>query len=76
MVIYTLTKFDADWFVFVDDIACKQSYFHQFFQIQGQITLTVFGSIWPIIELIRDLMGIYIVAKFGTDCSILADARV
>ena len=33
-------------------------------------------SICPIIELIRDLMGIYIVAKFGTDWSILADARV
>ena len=25
------------------------------------------GSIYPIIELIRDLMGIYIVAKFGTN---------
>ena len=27
-------------------------------------------------ELIRDLMGIYTVAKFGTDWSIFADARV
>ena len=35
-----------------------------------------FGSICHIIELIRDLMGIYIVAKFGTDWPIFADARV
>ena len=33
-------------------------------------------SICPIIELISDFMGIYIVAKFGTDWSISADARV
>ena len=31
------------------------------------------GSISPIIKLIQDLMGIYIVAKFGIDWSILAD---
>ena len=33
-------------------------------------------SICPKIRLIRDFMGIYIVAKFGTDWSIFADARV
>ena len=33
-------------------------------------------SICPIIKLIRDFVGIYIVAKFGTDWSIFADARV
>ena len=33
-------------------------------------------SICPIFEIIPDLMGIYIVAKFGTDWSIFADARV
>ena len=33
-------------------------------------------SICPIIELIRDFMGIYSVAKFDTDWSILADVRV
>ena len=32
-------------------------------------------SICPIIELIRDFMGIYIVAKFGTDWSIFAYAK-
>ena len=33
-------------------------------------------SICPRIELIRDFMGIYTVANFGTDWSIFADARV
>ena len=33
-------------------------------------------SICPIIKFVRDFMGIYIVAKFGTDWSIFADARV
>ena len=33
-------------------------------------------SICPRIKLIRDFMGIYIVAKFGTDWLIFADARV
>ena len=33
------------------------------------------GPICPKIELIRDLMAIYIVAKFGTDWSVFADAR-
>ena len=35
-----------------------------------------FDFICPRIELIREFMGIYIVAKFGTDWSIFADARV
>ena len=34
------------------------------------------GSILLMIKLTLDLMGIYIVAKFGTDWSIFADARV
>ena len=55
-------------------IECKQSQIQQFFQIQGQITLDV-ASICPIVELIQDLMGIYIVAKFCTDWSIFAGAN-
>ena len=35
--------------------------------MQGQITQDVLVSILPLIKFIRDLMGIYIVAKFGTD---------
>ena len=57
-------------------LECKQSQIPQFFQIQGQITPRCSDSICPRIELIRDFMGIYIVAKFGTDWSIFADARV
>ena len=34
------------------------------------------GLICSIIKLIKDLMSKYIVAKFGTDWSIFADARV
>ena len=56
-------------------LECKQGQILQFFQIQGQITPDV-DSICPIIKLIRDFMGIYIVAKLGTDWSIFADARV
>ena len=40
MVIYILTKYGADWSIFVD-AGCKQSQIQQFFQIQGQITLDV-----------------------------------
>ena len=54
-------------------IECKQSHIQQFFQIQGQITLDI---LCPIIKLIRDLMGIHIVARFGTDWSLFVDARV
>ena len=34
------------------------------------------GSISPLIELIQNLISICIVAEFGTDWSIFADARV
>ena len=34
------------------------------------------GPIRSIIELIRDLMVIYILTKFGADCSIFVDVRV
>ena len=42
-------------------LECEQSQVQQYFQIQGQITLDVLVCF--IIELIPDLMGIYIVAK-------------
>ena len=34
------------------------------------------NSILPLVELIQDLISIYILADFGTDWSIFADARV
>ena len=56
-------------------LECKQSQIPQFFQIQWQITPDV-DLICPIFKLIQDFMGVHIVAKFGTDWSIFADARV
>ena len=38
MTTYILTKFGADWFIFVDDRVQTKSYSQFFFQIQGQIT--------------------------------------
>ena len=55
-------------------IDCKQSY-SAIFPNSRANTSGCSGSIRPVIELIRELMGIYIVAKFGTDSSIFADAR-
>ena len=46
------------------------------FLIQGQINSDSLGPITSIIELIRDLMVIYIWAKSGADWLIFVDARV
>ena len=46
------------------------------FLIQGQITRTVLVRLSSIIKLIRDLMVIYILTKFGADWSIFVDAKV
>ena len=43
--------------------------------IQGQTTHTS-GPISSIIKLVRDLMVIYTLSKFGADWSIFVDARV
>ena len=56
-------------------LQCEQSQFQQFFSNQRANNSGCSDLICPIIELIRDLMGIYIVAKFDTDWSIFADAR-
>ena len=45
------------------------------FLIQGQITRDSSGPISSIMELIRDLMVIYILTKFGADWLIFVDAR-
>ena len=56
-------------------IECKQS-FSAIFPNSRANNSGCSGSISSIIKLIRDLMGIYIVAKFGTDWLIFADPRV
>ena len=44
MITYILTKFGADWSIFVE---CKQRYIQQFFQIQGQITPVILVQFDP-----------------------------
>ena len=56
-------------------LECKQSQIQQFFQIQGQITPDVPIRFVPKSNSSETLWA-YIVAKFGTDWSIFADARV
>ena len=70
IVTKVLTKFGADWFIFVDARVLTKS-------DSARVNNSKCScSICPIIELIQDLMGIYTVAKFGNDWSILADASV
>ena len=75
MGIYIVAKFGTDWPIFADARVLTKSNMANFL-IQGQITQDISGPITSIIELVRDLMTIYILTKFGTDWSIFVDARV
>ena len=57
-------------------LECKKCRFQQFFQIQGKITPDVLVDLFHNRTHPRPYGYIYIVAKFGTDWSIFADARV
>ena len=75
MVMYILTKFGADW---VDICRCynvNKVKYCNFFN-SGASNSGRSGLIRPIIKLIRDLMVIYILTKFGDDWLIFVDARV
>ena len=72
---YIVAKFGTDWSIFADARVLTKSNMANFL-IQGQITLDSSGPIISIIKLIRDLMVIYILTKFGTDWLIFVDARV
>ena len=65
MVIYILTKLGADWSIFVDARVLKSN--SAIFPNSRANNSGCSYLICPIIELIRDFMGIYIVATFGTD---------
>ena len=67
--------FGADWLIFVDDIVQTKSY-SAIFPNSRANNSGCSGLIRPIIKLIRDPISIYTVAKFGTDWSIFADARL
>ena len=70
-----MVKFGTDWSIFADARVLTKSNMANFL-IHGQITWDSSGPISSIIELIRDLMVIYILTKFGADWLIFVDARV
>ena len=57
-------------------LECKTKSVSAIFQNSRANNSGYSGFICSIIKLIRDLKGIYILAMFGTDWSIFADARV
>ena len=71
---YIVANFGTDWSIFADAGVLTKSNMANFL-IQGQITHSS-GPISSIINLIRDLMVIYILTKFGADWFIFVDARV
>ena len=75
MVIFIFTKSGADWSIFVV-ARVKTKTDSAIFPNSRAINSGCSDSICPIIEIIRDFIDIYIVAKFGTDWLIFADARV
>ena len=74
--IYIVAKFGTDWSIYADAGVLKSNMAN--FLIQGQITQTVHSSglISSIIELIRNLMVIYIMTKFRADWLIFVDVSV
>ena len=75
MGIYIVAKSGTDWSIFADARVLTKSKLANFL-IQGQVTRDSSGLINSIIDLIRDLMVIYILTKFGSDWLIFVDARV
>ena len=66
--------FGTDWSIFADTTVLKSNMAN--FVIQGQITQDSSGPISFNIKLIRDLMVIKILTKFGADWLIFVDASV
>ena len=63
MVTYIFTKFGVDWSIFVDQTKSDSAIFPNSRANNSGCS----DSICSIVNTIRDFMGIYIVAKFGTD---------
>ena len=57
-------------------LECKQSQIQQFFFNSRENNSSCFGPITAIIEIIKDLMVMYILTKFGADWLIIVDAIV
>ena len=74
MGIYIVAKFGTDWSIFADASVNKVKYGK--FSNSRADNLDSSGPISSIIDLIRDLMVIYILTKFGADWFIFVDDRV
>ena len=72
MFIFIVTKFGADWFIFVEKTKSNAAIFHN----SRPNNSSCFGPIGPMIELIQILLDINILPKFGADWSIYADDRM
>ena len=68
-----LTKFGDDWLIFVDARVLTSKLWTDGQRADNSDSS---GPISPIIELIRALLVIYILTKFGDDWLIFVDARV
>ena len=70
-----MTKFGADWFIFVD--AREQTKSNAaIFPYSRANTSSCSSPVGPMIKLIQILLDINILPKFGADWSIFADDRV
>ena len=74
MGIYIVAKFGTDWSIFADVSVNKVKYGK--FSNSRADNSDSSGLISSIIELIRDLIFIYNLTKFGADWLIFVDARV
>ena len=75
MVMYSLNKFGAHWFIIVDArVFTKTANCSNFSNSMANYSSRS-NPIRPIIKLIHDLMVIYILAKFSADWLKIVDAR-
>ena len=75
MLIFTVTKFGADWFIFVDareETKLNTEIFHNSRANYSSCS----GPNGPMIKLIQILLDINILPKFGADWSIYVDDRM
>ena len=75
MLIFIVTKFGADWFIFVDAREYTKSNVAIFSNSRANNS-SCSGPIGPMIKFIQILLDINILTKFGADWSIFADDRL
>ena len=72
---FIVTKFGADWLIFVDAREKTKSNVAIFPNSRANNS-SCSGAIGPMIEFIQNLLDINILTKFGADWSIFADDRL